>query len=281
MRSSGSQQIHYAGHCVTVEYNHQIIGNILSKIIYSFPSSNQNKNPSILRGEYLEDPDPTYILFLEGEQIYKTKHLVDFAEMLLSKICYQLAFHSKDGMLFHAAGLGYNNHGILVPGGIGYGKSTFTAWMVAQGCNYLSDEFVYIPWKSNEMQSFYRPLHLKKPSRSVLESIIDYQSNNTLIMEGNHSDLVHPLLLKPDNHYYQPEVNLILFPKFQSQSDLIWKELSPAETGLELMQFLINARNLPEHGFGEITRVARKVKALKFTYSSFNQIKNNIFSLLN
>ncbi len=274
MRSKGSQQIYYAGHSVIVEYNQPIIEKILSAIIYPFPTSNQNKNPSILRVEYLDGPDPTYILFLEGEQIYKSKHLVDFAEMLLSKICYQLAFYSKDGVLFHAAGLGYNDKGILVPGGIGFGKSTFAAWMISQGCDYLSDEFVYFPWESHEMLSFYRPLHIKKPSRKVLDNIINYDDNNDLMMVGSHSDLIHPKLIRPNNHYYQPPVRLILFPHYKADSELEWQELTPGQTGLELMQFLINARNLPEYGFSEISRLARSTEAIKFKYSNFGQLAN-------
>lgn len=281
MRSGGSRQIHYAGHSVTVEYDHPVVETILNNIIYPFPSTIRDKNPSTLRVEYQENQKPTFTLSLNGAQIYKSNHQIDFAEMLLSKICYQLAFHSKDGMLFHAAGLGYNDHGILVPGGIGYGKSTFTAWMVSQGCDYLSDEFVYFAWGSRQMQSFPRPLHLKKPSRDVLSQMINYKSDENLIHVGSHSDLVHPNLFKPNNLYTQPPVQLILFPHYQANAEFEWHELSPAETGLELMQFLINARNLPEHGLSEISSLARKTKAIKFNYSAFSQIENLMINYLN
>ncbi len=281
MTTSGSRQIHYAGHSVTVEYDHPLIETILNNIIYPFNSTNPSNNSSIFRVEYQEDQEPTYILYLDGAQIYKAKHQIDFAEMLLSKICYQLAFHSKDGMLFHAAGLAYKGHGILVPGGIGFGKSTFTAWMVSQGCDYLSDEFVYFPWGTDQMQSFYRPLHLKKPSREVLSKMIDYESEESFLLVGSRSDLVHPSLIKTDNCYTQLPVQLILFPQYKGDAEFEWRELTAAETGLELMQFLINARNLPEHGFGEITSLARKIKAKKFNYSNFDQIKSKLFNHLN
>jgi hypothetical protein len=183
-------------------------------------------------------------------------------------------------MLFHAAGMGFQDKGILVPGGIGFGKSTFTAWMVTQGCDYFSDEFVYFPLETDEMHAFYRPLHLKKPSRKVLEHSIDYEAHNDLIMVGSHSDLVHPTLIRQNNRYYQPAVRLILFPHYQTDGEFEWQELTPAQTGLELMQFLINARNLPDHGFGEIARLSRTTKAIKFTYSSFQQIEKAIQAIL-
>jgi len=87
-------------------------------------------------------------------------------------------------------------------------------------------------------------------------------------------------MLKPDNHYQQPPVSMILFPHYQADGEFDWQVLSPAQTGLELMQFLINARNLPAHGFGEVARLARKSKAYKFTYSSFDQIEDLLFKSL-
>jgi len=274
MKYLGKRIVQYAGNSVCLEYDDPAVEEILDAVIYSFSPEFKIVHSNTLLIEINKDPDPEYQLFLDGNKIYKSKNKVDFAEMLLSKVCYQLAFDSKDGMLFHAAGLGYNNKGILVPGGIGFGKSTFTAWMSARGCDYLSDEFVYFPWGMEVMHSFYRPLHLKKPSRKVLDQVIDSDVNNDLIMEGSHSDLVHPSLIRPDNRYHQPPVCLILFPHYQADCELMWQELTPGQTGFELMQFLINARNLPEHGFGEIARLARSAKAIKFTYSSFQQLEN-------
>ncbi len=280
MKSAGNRVIHYAGNSVALEFNDPAVEELLNSIIYPFPTSTENDLSATIRIEINHDPDPEYQLFLDGEKIYKSKNKIDFAENLLSKICYLLAFSSKEGLLFHAAGLGINHAGILVPGGIGFGKSTFCAWMVSMGCDYFSDEFVYFPWESDSMHSFYRPLHLKKPSRNVLDQIIDYDAGEELLMAGNHSDLIHPTLIKADNCYRQPPIQLALFPQYQAKSELQWQALTSGETGLELMQFLINARNLPEHGFGEIARLARKVKGIKFTYSAFEQIEYPIRELL-
>lgn len=280
MISAGNRVIHYAGTSVALEFNDPAAEALLNRIVYPIPATTETDPSATIRIEIFHDPDPEYQLYLDGEKIYKSKNKIDFAENLLSKICYLLAFSSKEGLLFHAAGLGINQAGILVPGGIGFGKSTFTAWMVSMGCDYFSDEFVYFPWESDNMYSFYRPLHLRKPSRKVLSPIIDYDADEALIMAGNHSDLIHPTLIKADNCYRQPPLQLILFPHYQAKSELQWHELTAGETGLELMQFLINSRNLPEHGFGEIARLARKVKGIQFTYSAFEQIEVPVRALL-
>ena len=280
MKSLGRRTIQYAGNAIALEYDNPAAEELLDSIIYSFPSPTNSKPSSTIRVEITDSLERSYSIILDGNQIYKSLNNVDFAEMLLSKICYQLAFDSRDGMLFHAAGLGFNHIGVQIPGGIGYGKSTFTAWMVANGCDYFSDEFVYFPWETETMISFSRPIHLKKSSRNVLSSLIDYGADTSLVKVGTNSDLVNPLLLNPDNKYSQPPVNLILFPRYETGAELDWRPLSSAETGLELMKFLINARNLPDHGFNEIARLARATKGIKFTYSSFEQIEKNIKGIL-
>jgi hypothetical protein len=46
------------------------------------------------------------------------------------------------------------------------------------------------------------------------------------------------------------------------------------------MTHLINARNLPEHGFAQVARLARKVPAYRMTYSSFAQLRAPLQDLL-
>jgi len=280
MKSIGKRVIQYAGKAVTVVFNHPAIEELLERIIYPFPAPVTQESIFTIQVELTHAPQPTYRILLDGRPVYQSTNQVDFLEILLSKICYQLAYDSKDGLLLHAGGLGYRQIGILVPGGIGFGKSTFTAWMVAKGCDYFSDEFVYFPWESNQMISFYRPLHLKKPSHQILNPYIKDQTADHLFLCGSHSDLVNPILFNSDNHYDQPPIQLILFPRYQAGGQFTWEELTPAAAGLELMQFLINARNLPEHGFGEVTRIARNVKAIKFSYSAFEQIEDILMDVI-
>ncbi|MDO9084975.1 MAG: hypothetical protein Q7U53_02105 [Anaerolineaceae bacterium] len=280
MNHMGKRVIHYAGNSVEIEYNDPQADKILDTIVYSISSPGASNPFTSFRIDITRKPDLLFSLFQEGTLIYKSKNEVDFSEMLMSKICHGLAMDSKNGMLFHASGLGRNGKGILVPGGIGFGKSTFTTWMISQGCDYLSDEFVYFPWESDTMISFARPIHLKKPSREVLSSLIEYDSDTNLVKVGTHSDLINPLLLNAENKYSQPPVKIILFPRYETGAELDWRLLSSAETGLELMKFLINARNLPDHGFKEIARLARPFRGIKFTYSSFEQIEKNIIEIL-
>ncbi|MFN8459220.1 MAG: hypothetical protein U0401_31985 [Anaerolineae bacterium] len=60
---------------------------------------------------------------------------------------------------------------------------------------------------------------------------------------------------------------------------MVLRPLSQAQAGLALMQCLLNARNLPEHGFPEVTRLIRQVPAYHLGYSHFGQLEGQIEQL--
>jgi hypothetical protein len=276
MSSLSRRLIHFAGNTVSVEFENPIVGEILDLIIYPFESPGGSQPFATFRLDVSSDLTPIFTLYHDNNQTFESSSRVDTAEMLLSQICHELAVDSRDGLLFHAAGLARNGSGFLLPGGIAAGKSTFTAWMLSRGFDYLTDELVYIPWETNTMVSFARPLHLKKPSRPVLSVLLDYNTADDRLLSGTFSDLVHPSRLAKPAPYSQPPVRHILFPRYQPHGELKWQPLTPAQAGLELMQCLINARNLPDHGFSETARLAREVRSTKIGYSFFSQIEERI-----
>jgi hypothetical protein len=65
---------------------------------------------------------------------------------------------------------------------------------------------------------------------------------------------------------------LILFPHYQPGASLNWRPLTKAQAGLHLMECLVNARNLPDHGFAEVARMAKMAPAYRLEYSRFDQL---------
>lgn len=279
MSAFDQRLVRYAGSTVALEFNDPCAAEIIEQIVYPFEGVGPDEPQAILRLEIHPEQAKPYTVSQDGVLNCETENRANVAEWLLSCLCHELAVHSGGGLLFHAAGLAYQGRGILLPGGIGAGKSTFTAWLVAQGCDYLSDELVYIPWETDLLHAFPRPLHLKKPSRPVLSHFLDYQHPRH-VLSGNSSDLVHPALLNPRGLYSSPPLCLVLFPRYQPQIEAQWQPLTPAQTGLDLMQSLVNARNLPDHGFSEVARLARSVQAVRIVYAQFEQIQDQIHNLL-
>ena len=216
----------------------------------------------------------------DGESLYAGEDEAELVELLMGDACTRLIYYCRDGMVFHAAALARGEKGILIPGGIGSGKSTLTAWLVGHGFNYLSDELVFLPHGSNILHAFPRPLHLKRPSRQVLQSLIDLEKSPAGVMSSSYSDLVPPDALNPGNVFSQPPVALILFPHFCQNAGFEWNALSCALGGLRLMECLVNARNLPEQGFREAARLAVSAPAFSASYSQFGKIEEKITGLL-
>ena len=219
-------------------------------------------------------------LYDDENLLGRSKDEAEIADLLLGNSCYKLAYHSRGGLLFHAGGLARQGKGLLLPGTMGAGKTTLAAWLVSRGFDYLTDEMVYIPHQANAMQGLTRPLNLKHPSRPVVQAWFDYETQAARFYSAAATDLIPPALFRPNNQLSQPRLRLIIFPRYQADSEFSLKALSKAQAGLALMQCLINARNLADHGFPEITRLTKSVPAYKMSYASFEQIGDRIETIL-
>jgi hypothetical protein len=202
------------------------------------------------------------------------------AERLLGDACHELAERSQGGLLFHAAGLAWRGRGILLPGGIGAGKTTLTAWLTARGLDYLSDEMIFFARGSSRLMPFTRPLNLKVSSRPVLRPVFDVEAHASQILSNSLSDLVPATLLNPDSRPSEPGLDLILFPRYAAGAPFELRPLTGGQTGLALMECLVNARNLREYGFPEAVRLAREAPAYILRYSRFEQIEESVEKLL-
>jgi hypothetical protein len=271
--------ITFAGNTLAIEYSSERLARIVAFLYQHIPPAGDSP-PCLTYRLLCEDGAERLALYRGDTLLYTGRSEAILAELLLSDTCHHLAAYSRGGPLFHAAGLAWGDQGLLLPGGIGGGKSTLAAWLVTKGWDYLTDELVFVPEGTEAMQTFTRPLNLKSPARAVLQDRFDFEGNAPRILSGPHSFLVPPTLLKPANRLSQPPLSLILFPHYLPDGDFLLRPLSKAQAGLELMQCLVNARNLPEHGFPEVARLARRVPGCKMSYAHFDQLGECVESLL-
>lgn len=219
--------------------------------------------------------DKQFCLYLGDELLIKSSNAATVAEKLLGDTCYHLVDKSHGGLLFHSAVVGWNNRGILFPGESGAGKSTLTAWLLSQKFTYLSDELAFIPHKSPlRIHAFTRPLNLKQPSRHVLESLLP-KNHLTEIISNSRIWLIPPHLFNHTPSVSEISPQLIVFPHYQKNVSFEWHKLSAAQAGLALMKCLVNARNLPNHGFSAVVELTKTVPAYMMKYSDFRQIENH------
>ena len=73
-----------------------------------------------------------------------------------------------------------------------------------------------------------------------------------------------------------PHITHVIFPKYIAESEPELIELSGAEAGLEMMRSNVIARNLPNHGFSQITALVRDIPAYRLHYQHFDNLPDLI-----
>ncbi len=285
--------ITFAGSTVGVEYKGAAAARIVDFLYRDIPPA-ACPGPAAITFRLLSDDNSDHLrLYCAETLLYEGDAAAQAADALLSQSCHQLASHSQGGVLFHAgavAGPDYGK-GWLLPGGIGSGKTTLTAWLLSKGLNYLTDELAFVPDEAEtmeimEMETFARPLNLKRPARAALRGHFDFEQHADRMLSTSAGDLISPEALQPVQAARLAgapgavPLSAIIFPHYRADSAFVWRPLSKAQAGLALMQCLVNARNLPEHGFPQISRLARMVPAYAMTYAHFDQIEEQLEDLI-
>jgi hypothetical protein len=282
MSGPDSRIITFAGSSVAVEYEGMRAARIIAFLFRHLPDGDGGRPQVTYRLAPGASPDDL-ALYRRSELVYRGDSDAALAERLLGEVGHSLAAHSRGGLLFHAGGLAWGDQGLLLPGSIGAGKTTLTAWLAAAGIGglaYLSDEMAFFPEGWEAMHTYTRPLNLKSPARPALQAVFDFQGQAGRMLSTAFGDLIPPELLSFAGPRQATPVRLILFPRYAAGSRFEVRRLTRAQAGLALMECLVNARNLPGHGFSEVARLARLAPAYRLSYSSFAQIGERIEILL-
>jgi hypothetical protein len=201
------------------------------------------------------------------------------ASILLNLTIERLVEMIGGGILLHAAALSLGGKGLIIPGASGSGKTTLAAWLTGRGLDYLSDELVFVAEDSTRAEGFTRPLSIKTAAAALFSDRVDFRSNGA-VLEIPPGFLVQPTLLNPTTIRSSPPAAALLFPSHLPHSAFDLRPLPKAEAGLRLMACLVNRKNLRDHGFDDVVRLARTLPAYAMTYASFEQIGDRIEALL-
>ena len=220
------------------------------------------------------EPELQKLIIRVGKRVYyRGDSCGRLASALLGRTMFHLADKSQGGLLFHAAAVRCGEHCILLAGRTGAGKSTLVSWLTTKGLGYLTDELVYIPFGSRDVQPFARPLNIKPSGRSVLEpKILDFEAAKPHLLDSPEVTLVPRSVLGQREPIKTSRLAMIVFPKFTADAGFRAEPVSRAQTGIGLIGCLLNARNLPEHGFPEVTKLVRNVPGYRLEYGDFSQL---------
>jgi len=144
---------------------------------------------------------------------------------------------------------------------------------------------VFIPTGSDALHAFTRPLNLKHPARPIWRSLMAAPPQPEQILSDTYVDLVSPDGLRPAQKQTSASsktaeafssLRLIVFPRYRPDGEFSLTALSRAQAAKLLLEGLVNARNLPDHGLSEVARLARLVPAYQMNYSDFAQIGSQL-----
>jgi hypothetical protein len=223
-----------------------------------------------------------YQVYRDGELEMNTPDEGVVALHLLERASHHFADRCRDGLVLHAACLAYRGKGLLLPGLTGCGKSTLAAWLVQAGFEHLTDELVYIPLPSDKdapvvCQGLTRPFNLKPGGLALFaEASARARAGGDAIAtsDGEIIPVAHfySRALLPVAPLHEIALSSIVFPRYQADGTFQFGALSPAQTALRLMECLVNARNLPDHGLAAAAEVSRAAPGFELRYNRFLQV---------
>jgi hypothetical protein len=279
------RRIAFAGSVLDIEYRGKSAERVLTFLFRDLAQAEMPgaSDPSAHFTYRLEtDPESGVLRLYSGVELEREcTSEADMALYLVGQVCYQLASFSTGGLVMHAALVGQNGQGILLPGATGKGKSTLTAWLLRCGYDYLTDELVFMP--NGEVQNGYglaRPLNIKKVTCFLLNDLFRISSASLRMMSNASVDLIPHELFGNGNVFMQIPICVVIFPCFQAGCAFELRRLSKAQAGFELMQCLINARNLLEHGFPNVINLARSIPAYQMVYGDFTAVEAAVQTVL-
>lgn len=270
--------VSFAGRSVAIEYDTPE-GREITDFLYRdlAPADSEDPHVTFIIGRR---DDRQLTLHRGEERLYEGDSKASLASILVGETIHHLTDKSDRGLTIHAAALCRDGSGIIMPGKSGAGKSSLTTWLLGRGFSYLTDELVFIPESSLLIEAFTRPINIKSHGMKAISECFDFEANEAETMTSRHVTMIPHRLLNRHTATGPVQLSLIIFPHHQADTELEFQRLTKAQVGLSLMECLVNARNLPGHGFGEATRVAREVPAYSLTYGSFDQLGDKLDAIL-
>lgn len=219
---------------------------------------------------HIVDSKSTLSLRYEEKLLYSGTSRYLLCYTLMNEVLYHCINNDADNHALHAGAVCNNTTCIILPGKSGKGKSSLTAWLISRGYYYLTDELVFLD-REGGVFPVTRPVSLKVDGKGIRQLFPKLSCNE--VISGDEGSMIPHRLLNPDFETRQPELTHIVFPSFQDNSEIEFKQISPAQSTLYLIQCYVNARNLPEHGISELSSIVRRCHSYMLTYSNFKDLE--------
>jgi hypothetical protein len=215
--------------------------------------------------------EPMISLWDGDKRLYFGQNPYHLAVILMNEVLYHCIDANQEHHALHAGAVISGDSCIILPGQSGSGKSTLTAWLVARGYQYLSDELVFLA-DNGTVSPVTRPIGLKTGPNHF--SWMNLQDCNDQILVSENEMMIPHRLLNDRFTRQEPPVTHIVFPHYVEGAAMTLQPLSPAKSCFLLMQSHVNARNLAELGVPRLAETVRNCASYSLTYSRFEDVES-------
>lgn len=213
---------------------------------------------------------PNWLLFdQQVQQQWALTKPGDLIYHLTDRLVFHIADKASGVHCVHAAAVAKEGHALIIPANSGAGKSSFTAWLVSQQFDYLSDELVLID-DNYQLTGLSRPIQIKK---SGVDAINELVTNKEFFLSGDFASALAISGLGGAVCEPRPQkLSLMVFPHYVSGANFSFKVLSSAEAGMAIMGNHVNARSLDGHGFSAMMKLIKSTPCYALEYGGFDTL---------
>ncbi|MDX2170750.1 MAG: hypothetical protein SF182_27010 [Deltaproteobacteria bacterium] len=268
MTVRGHRVVPFAGQIVGVEWSGAGARDA-AELAFGGVAADDDRLPDVIFRLGTDDDSPLLTLYCGRICLYRGESIGAGAHLLLQAALDHLVRQCDAGLVIHAAVLGCGDDALLLPGPTGSGKTMLSAWLSLRGLAPLSDEACFLRDAESRLESFARPFCFKGPWAELLGVAAP---DHRRVLQDDSVSLVPRDLFGSAPRAAARAPRLIVFPHFAPDASFALDRLSPARAAVRLMETVANARNLPDHGVGRVTDLARRVDTYSLTYGRFDQL---------
>ena len=214
---------------------------------------------------------PMISLWEDDKRLYFGQNPYHLAVILMNEVLYHCIDANRESHALHAGAVIRGNTCIILPGQSGMGKSTLTAWLVAHGYQYLTDELIFLA-EDGTVTPVTRPISLKSSLNQY--SWMNLHDYHDQIIASENEMMIPHRLLNDTFTPQEPRVTHIVFPHYVEGAAMELQSLSPAKSCFLLMQSHVNARNLEGLGVPVLAETVRNCNSYSLTYSRFEDVES-------
>lgn len=271
--SSGRLRIRIGPFHVGVQTSVAQVVDLLALLYDSYPLESSNSyrdfQLSVCRPTSLRRWLRPYATFHgEGESPFAPLPLRTAFPLFEWGLNWSVATTAHQYLMLHAAVLEKDAITVLMPAIPGAGKSTLAAALMSRGWRLLSDEFGLVRPGTTAFVPFPRPIPLKNESTAVISEFDPNAVIGPVFRGTRKGDIAHcrPTPTSISRASEAAEITHIVFPRFESGSELTLTPVSKAQAFMKVSANSFNYVVLGERGFSTVARLVERSECHSLVY---------------